>query len=216
MTKSALVALPVAFLFGVSCSSSSGSTPAPAQSPAPAAAAAPAGGGAAAAGAAQTAGRGAAAAGAAQAAGRGGRGGRGGGLTLEQRQARADSIGAARAATVTELMATIAGRENEPAASVFKNVQLMKTVPAGQFLTAMDQGIGRGLGRGCTDCHVAGDWASDSIARKNTARTMMGIVNDINRTLLPRMGPGRGGAPRTIQCLTCHRGGQAGRNVTIP
>lgn len=113
-------------------------------------------------------------------------------------------------------MATIAGRENEPAASVFKNVQLMKTVPAGQFLTAMDQGIGRGLGRGCNDCHVAGDWASDSVARKNTARTMMGIVNDINRTLLPRMGPGRGGAPRTIQCLTCHRGGQAGRNVAIP
>lgn len=207
MNKYGFAALPIALVFGVSCSSSSGSTPAPAQSPAPAAGAAvaPADGGA---------GRGAAAAGgAAQAAGRGGRGG---GLTLEQREARADSIAAVRAATVKELMATIAGRENEPAASVFKNVQLMKNVPAGQFLTAMDQGIGRGVGRGCTDCHVAGDWASDSVARKNTARTMMGIVNDINRTLLPRMGPGRGGAPRTIQCLTCHRGGQAGRNVAIP
>ncbi len=114
------------------------------------------------------------------------------------------------------VLATIAGKENLPAGDVFKNVQLMKTVPAGQFLTAMDLGIGRGLGRDCGDCHIAGDYASDSLARKKTARTMMGVVNDINATLLPRMGPGRGGAPRAISCITCHRGGGAGRNVIIP
>lgn len=113
-------------------------------------------------------------------------------------------------------MATIAGRENEPAGTVFKNVQLMKTVPAGQFLTAMDQGIGRALSRGCNECHLTTDWASDSIPRKNTARTMMGIVNDINTTLLPKMGPGRGGQPRSIQCVTCHRGGAAGSTALVP
>lgn len=113
-------------------------------------------------------------------------------------------------------MASIAGKENMPAGQVFKNIQLMKTVPAGQFVTAMDQGIGRGTGKGCNDCHITTDWASDTVARKKTARTMMGIVQDINLNLLPRMGPGRGGAPRTISCITCHRGGQAGRNVTMP
>ena len=113
-------------------------------------------------------------------------------------------------------MATITGRENEPAGTVFKNVQLMKNVPAGQFLAAMDQGIGRGLGRGCNDCHVTTAWDSDTIPRKKTARTMMGIVNDINTTLLPKMGPGRGGAPRAIQCVTCHRGGAAGSTAIVP
>lgn len=216
--------VPAALTVISACSSAP--TPAPATTPAPASAApasAPAAGrGAApAAGAAQTptggrAGAPGAAAAAAPAAGGGGRQGGPPQLTLEQRQARADSIATKRAATVRELMATIAGKENLPASEVFKNVQLMKTVPAGQFLTAMDQGIGRGLGRDCGDCHIAGDYASDSLARKKTARTMMGIVNDINGSLLPRMGPGRGGAPRTIQCLTCHRGGQAGRNVAIP
>ncbi|HVZ49264.1 MAG TPA: photosynthetic reaction center cytochrome c subunit family protein, partial [Gemmatimonadaceae bacterium] len=137
-------------------------------------------------------------------------------LTPEQRQARADSIAEVRSETVKQLMTTISGKENQPASQVFKNIQIMKNIPAAEFLTAMDQGIGRGTGHGCTDCHVPNDWASDSVARKKTARTMMGIVSDINTSLLPRMGPGRGGQPRAISCITCHRGGQAGRNVTIP
>jgi hypothetical protein len=137
-------------------------------------------------------------------------------LTLEQRQARVDSITAARAVYVKEVMAAIAGKENEPADKVFKNVQLMKTVTAGQLVAAMDQGIGRGTGKGCNDCHVTTDWASDTLARKKTARTMLGIVNSINTNELPKMGPGRGGQPRTISCITCHRGGQAGRQVIIP
>ena len=207
MRISSLLVIPVAAIVGASCSSSTGSAPAPAATPAPAAAAPAAGRGAAPAGAP-------AGAPAAQAAGEG----RGGPpqLTLEQRTARVDSIAAARTVYVKEVMASIAGKENMPAGEVFKNIQLMKSVPAGQFVTAMDQGIGRGTGKGCNDCHVTTNWASDTLARKKTARTMMGIVNDINMSLLPRMGPGRGGAPRTIQCLTCHRGGQAGRNVTIP
>ena len=127
-----------------------------------------------------------------------------------------DSITAARAVFVKEVAAMIAGKENDPAEKVFKNIQLMKTVTAGQLLTAMDQGIGRGTGKGCNDCHVTTDWASDTLPRKKTARIMMGVVNDINTTLLPKMGPGRGGVPRSISCITCHRGGQAGRQVVIP
>ena len=209
-----LLALPAALLVAASCSSSTSSAPKPAAAPAPAAAA-PAGRGAA-----------PAAAPAAAQAGRGGAGGVPGAaggrgaappqLTLEQRQARIDSIAAQRTVWTKEVMASIAGKENEPAEKVFKNIQLMKSIPAGQFVTAMDQGIGKGTGKGCNDCHVTTDWASDTLARKKTARIMMGVVNDINTTLLPKMGPGRGGVPRAISCITCHRGGQAGRQVIIP
>ncbi|MCC7194067.1 MAG: photosynthetic reaction center cytochrome c subunit [Gemmatimonadaceae bacterium] len=149
----------------------------------------------------------------------GARGGGGQGApqsTPEQRAARRDSIAAVRAATVQEVMAQIAGRENQPASDVFRNVQAWKTIPAGEFLKNMDEVVGRGLGRGCNDCHVANDWASDTLPRKQTARTMMGIVSDINTTLLPRLGPGPGGRPRAIQCITCHRGGMASRNAIIP
>jgi len=212
--------IPAALIIGASCSSSTSSAPKPAAAPAPTAAAPAAGRGAAPAGAPAAGRGGAGAAAGAPAAGApiaaGGRGAAPPPLTLEQRTTRADSITAARALYVKEVMASIAGKENLPAGEVFKNIQLMKSVPAGQLVTAMDQGIGRGTGKGCNDCHITTDWASDTLARKKTARTMMGIVNDINMTLLPKMGPGRGGAPRTIQCLTCHRGGQAGRNVTIP
>src|SRR5262249_51584465 len=41
-----------------------------------------------------------------------------------------DSI---RRATVATLLVEIAGKENQPAGTVFKNVQLLKDVPAGEF-----------------------------------------------------------------------------------
>ena len=91
----------------------------------------------------------------------------------------------------------------------------IEALPAGQFLTAMDQGLGRGTGHGCADCHITTDWASDTLGRKKTARLMVTMVAEINGTVLPKtVQPG--GRPRTIQCLTCHRGGQAGRNEIIP
>ena len=223
------LSLPVGAIIVISCSSGSGSTsappaaaPAPAPAPSTTAQAPAAGRGAAAPG---QAGRGAAApgqmagappAGAAGAAGGGGGGGRGAPTTPEQRQARRDSIAKVREAAVAQLMPSIAGRENEPAGTVFKNVQVMKQATASQLLTAMDKGIGYGLSRGCNDCHIPGDYASDSLQRKKTARTMLGIVADINANLLPRMGPGRGGQPRTVQCVTCHRGGGAGSVAIIP
>jgi len=139
------------------------------------------------------------------AAGRGGApGGRGGPpLTPEQLAARRDSIAQLRAATVAQLMSTIAGKEDMPAGQVFKNVQFMKDVPAKRLLVQMDSVFGRGLSYNCTSCHVANDWASDSLPRKKTARAMVEIMNDINTTELAKLG-----RPRTpqINCITCHRG----------
>src|ERR1051325_6201684 len=45
-------------------------------------------------------------------------------LTPEQRAAPRDSLSQVRAATVQQLMTKIAGRENDPASQVFKNVQI--------------------------------------------------------------------------------------------
>lgn len=74
-----------------------------------------------------------------------------------------------RREAVAEVMATIAGRENEPAGTVFKNVKLHKTMPAKEFVTMMDEQFGRGLGSNCTGCHMDNkDYASD--ARKDTIR----------------------------------------------
>ncbi len=133
-------------------------------------------------------------------------GGRGGpALTPEQRAARRDSIGGLRAATAKQVMTGIAGHENEPAGQVFKNVQLLKDKPAGQFVTFMDQGMGRALSTNCTGCHVANQWASDSLGRKKTARIMISMVNAINTEQLTKM-PARGGQTPRVQCVTCHRG----------
>lgn len=146
--------------------------------------------------------------------GGGGRGGPGGGrggppMTPAQRAARRDSIGTLRAATTAQLMKDIAGKENEPAGTVFKNVQLLKDMPAGQFLTFMDQTVGRGLGRNCTDCHIANQWDSDSLGRKHTARLMIGVMQGINNDLLTKM-PARNGNTPKINCITCHRGNPGG------
>ena len=181
-----------AVIVSLSCSGSSASTtPAPAPAPTPPPAAAP------------PAGRG----------GAPGAGGRGTPLTPEQRAVRRDSIAALRAATVAQLMTTIAGKEDLPAGQVFKNVRLMKDVPARRFLVQMDSVFGRSLTRNCTDCHVANDWASDTLPRKRTARVMIDIVNAINTTELAKLGRAR--TPQ-INCVTCHRGGSPTNGVIVP
>lgn len=110
-------------------------------------------------------------------------------------------------------MTTIAGKEDLPAGQVFKNVRLMKDVPARRFLVQMDSVFGRSLTRNCTDCHVANDWASDTLPRKRTARVMIDIVNAINTTELAKLGRAR--TPQ-INCVTCHRGGSPTNGVIVP
>jgi hypothetical protein len=154
--------------------------------------------------------------------GRGGQGGRGTPLTPEQRAARRDSIAGLRAAAVAEVMKSIAGRENEPAGTVFKNVQLLKDVPAGRFLVTMDSTFGRALSANCTSCHVPTDYSEDTrngqpINGKARARIMITMVNAINTEHLSKLPAGRGGSTPKITCITCHRGngGNPG-NALVP
>jgi len=138
-------------------------------------------------------------------------GGRGGPrLTPEQRAARRDSIGTLRDAAAAQILKDIAGRETEPAGQVFKNVQVLKDMPAGRFVVLMDSTWGRALGRNCTDCHVANQWASDSLNRKKTARIMAEMVEAINTTQLTKLPARPGQQSPKINCITCHRGNPGG------
>ncbi len=74
-------------------------------------------------------------------------------------------------------------------------------------------GFTSGLGVRCVFCHVGEegkgleeyDFASDSKPEKNTARTMMKMMNAINSQYLANINPDK--APTVqVNCITCHRG----------
>ena len=58
------------------------------------------------------------------------------------------------------ILRSIAGRENQPAESVFKNIKILKGVPAGRLVNIMNMGFGRSLGVSCGFCHVPGQVGS--------------------------------------------------------
>jgi len=119
---------------------------------------------------------------------------------------------AGRANVVRQLLAQIAGRENEPAGTVFKNVQLLKDVPAGQFLQLMNAQYGRSLGMSCGGCHVPGQWDKDERANKAVARGMQQMVNRLNAEVLPRI-PQIDEDYTKVSCGTCHRGTNSPPNI---
>jgi hypothetical protein len=137
-------------------------------------------------------------------------------ITPEERAARRDSIARLRASAVREVMASIAGRENEPAGQVFRNVQFMKDVPAGRFIVAMDSTFGRALSVNCSSCHVVTDWAADTRPNKGRTLIMLEMVRAINTQHLSKMPAGRGGNTPTIGCMTCHRGNANPGNAIMP
>jgi hypothetical protein len=105
---------------------------------------------------------------------------------------------------VTALLQQIKGQENKPAGEVFKNVQLLKTIPAGRFLRIMDVGYSRSLGIGCDHCHSEDRWEADEKRPKLAAREMIVMVQEINRKL-ESMEHIDTSEPQ-INCTTCHRG----------
>jgi len=117
---------------------------------------------------------------------------------------RADSIVAERDRFAKEVLASIKGRENTPAESVFVNLKVLGGFPAANLVRAMDQGWGKALGVSCTHCHVPGDWANDSKAPKSIARDMVRMGNVIS-TQLRSMEGLRDRRP-IVNCTTCHRG----------
>jgi hypothetical protein len=80
---------------------------------------------------------------------------------------------------------------------VYKNIQVLKGVPAGQLQTIM-QSFTEGLGVKCNYCHVSLEEAfKDDKSTKQIARKMLVMTRDINK-----------GYPTSgmVTCFTCHRG----------
>ena len=111
-----------------------------------------------------------------------------------------------RREAVAELMATLVGRENEPAGTVFKNVKLHKLMPAKEFVTMMDEQFGRGLGVNCTGCHMDNkDYASDARKDKSIAMQMVRMQRDIDKKYIAKVKELDDPRPKTT-CVMCHRG----------
>ena len=88
------------------------------------------------------------------------------------------------------------------AAEVFKNIQVLKTVPADDLRPTMNY-IAGSLGVQCGFCHVfkqgqPPDFASDEKKEKQTAREMMKMVMTINQESFD----GR----QEVSCNSCHNG----------
>jgi len=79
----------------------------------------------------------------------------------------------------------------------FKNIQVLKGVPAEQIFPTM-QFISASLGVECEFCHVEGAFEKDDKKNKQTARKMMEMMFAINADNFDRH--------REVTCYTCHRG----------
>ena len=127
-------------------------------------------------------------------------------LTDSARRVRDSLTAARRDSGAAMVLRSIAGHENEPAESVFKNIKILKGVPAGRLVNIMNMGFGRSLGVSCGFCHVPGKWDLDDKEEKNTARLMFAMVQTINRDYISKV-PADSGVPRpVVNCFTCHRG----------
>lgn len=115
-----------------------------------------------------------------------------------------------RAAVISLLCAAVAAAqqkspEKQPKAEeVFKNVQVLKGVSVSEFMSTMGF-FSASLGLNCVFCHVPEslqDWKkfAEDVPRKRMARTMITMVNTINRNNF-------GGRP-SITCYSCHHGNE--------
>jgi len=88
---------------------------------------------------------------------------------------------------------------------VFKNVQVLKDIPADDLIPAM-QFITASLGVECDFCHVRDAFDKDDKRAKQTARKMMQMMFTINQQNF--------NGQAKVSCYSCHRGSPA--PVAIP
>jgi hypothetical protein len=106
---------------------------------------------------------------------------------------------------LADLRKRIAGQENKPAEEVFKNIQLLKGMPAGRLLRVMEIGYGKSLGVNCTHCHVVDQWEKEDKPTKQITRDMAMMVRSINNEYLKNIKNLKSASP-IVNCTTCHRG----------
>jgi hypothetical protein len=106
---------------------------------------------------------------------------------------------------LAQLNAQISDRKNQPVEQVFKNIQILKGMPAGRLLRVMEGGFSKSLGVDCTHCHVAGQWEKEDKPTKQIARDMWAMMGSINTEQLKKIRNLRSASPG-VNCTTCHRG----------
>jgi photosynthetic reaction center cytochrome c subunit len=97
------------------------------------------------------------------------------------------------------------GESGKTAEQVYKNIQILKGVPTGQVIPAM-QFITASLGVECGYCHVEGHFEKDDKKPKQVARDMMQMMFALNKNNFE--------GHREVTCYSCHRG--APNPLTIP
>jgi photosynthetic reaction center cytochrome c subunit len=89
------------------------------------------------------------------------------------------------------------GAEPKKAEEQYKNIQVLKGVPADQLIPGM-QFITASLGVECQFCHVDGAFEKDDKKNKQTARKMMAMMFALNKDNFE--------GHRAVTCYSCHRG----------
>lgn len=106
---------------------------------------------------------------------------------------------------LAQLRSAISGKENQPAEQVFKNIQILKGIPAGRVLAVMQVGYSKSLGVDCTHCHVPGQWEKEDKPTKQITRDMSEMAKAINTRHLKEIKNLKSPNP-VVNCTTCHRG----------
>ncbi len=96
----------------------------------------------------------------------------------------------------TPMAATVPKKAEEQ----FKNIQVLKGIPADQIFPTM-QFVAASLGVECEFCHVKGAFEKDDKKPKQTARKMMEMMFAINKDNFD--------GHREVTCYSCHRGNVA-------
>jgi photosynthetic reaction center cytochrome c subunit len=103
-----------------------------------------------------------------------------------------------------------AGSTGQTSEQIFKNVTVLKGIPLDEFMGTMGV-FTSALSLCCGDCHTGAGTSNpkweDDPPRKRTARAMIQMVQNINRTNF--------GGRQVVTCWTCHRG-QKAPSTTAP
>jgi hypothetical protein len=104
----------------------------------------------------------------------------------------------ALAASLMFAAAVVSAQDTRPAETVYKNVKVMKGVPANQIIQGMHL-IKAALGVDCTHCHIEMEWDREDVQpMKDKARAMYVMMTEINRANFE--------GKQVVTCFTCHKG----------
>ena len=116
--------------------------------------------------------------------------------------ASAGPLAQSKSPEIAALEASIAGREQQPAEQVFKNIQTFKGMPAIRVLRIMEQAFVPNLGVTCAHCHVEREWESDARPAKGIARNMWTMRAEWQEDVRKATGNNQA----VVTCYTCHKG----------